>query len=81
MSEATLSAGAQAETAEKKKTGQSTLSRVARYTVVRLVTLFLTVVVSVYLTILIANMGGFAKVTSIMVPYYCEPAARTPTSC
>ncbi len=37
----------------------STLSRVARYTVVRLLTLFITVVVGVYLTIMIANMGGY----------------------
>jgi peptide/nickel transport system permease protein len=43
----------------KKKSGSSTLSRAARYTGVRLVTLFLTVVVAVYLTILIANMGGY----------------------
>jgi peptide/nickel transport system permease protein len=31
---------------------------VARYTLVRIVTLFLTTVVGVYLTVLIANMGG-----------------------
>lgn len=35
-----------------------TLGRVARYTGLRAVTLFLTVVVGVYLTIIIANMGG-----------------------
>ncbi len=45
---------------EETKTGStSTFSRVARYTLVRLVMLFLTVVVGVYLTILIANMGGY----------------------
>jgi len=44
---------------EKKKGGSSTLSRVARYTVVRLITLAITVVVAVYLTILIASMGGY----------------------
>lgn len=37
----------------------STFVRVAKYTGVRLVLLFLTVVVGVYLTILIANMGGY----------------------
>ncbi|MEX1019853.1 MAG: ABC transporter permease [Litorilinea sp.] len=37
----------------------STIGRVARYTVVRLIALFLTVVVGVYLTVLIANMGGY----------------------
>lgn len=35
-----------------------TLSRVARYTAYRAIALFLTVVVGVYLTILIANLGG-----------------------
>ncbi|NPA27257.1 MAG: ABC transporter permease [Chloroflexi bacterium] len=38
---------------------RSTIARLARYTVVRLFTLFITVVIGVYLTILIANMGGF----------------------
>jgi peptide/nickel transport system permease protein len=43
----------------KKKAGSSTFSRVARYTGVRVVTLTITVVIGVYLTILIANMGGY----------------------
>ena len=43
----------------KKKAGTSTLSRVTRYTAVRLVTLAITVVIAMYLTILIANMGGY----------------------
>lgn len=42
----------------KRKAFSSTLSRVAKYTALRLVTLFVTVVISMYLTILIANMGG-----------------------
>jgi len=37
----------------------STFLRVGRYTLVRLVTVFATVVVGVYLTIMIANMGGY----------------------
>ncbi len=37
----------------------STFARVAKYTALRLVTLFVTVVIGVYLTILIANMGGY----------------------
>jgi peptide/nickel transport system permease protein len=37
----------------------STFGRVARYSGLRLVTLFFTVVVGVYLTIMIANMGGY----------------------
>jgi peptide/nickel transport system permease protein len=38
---------------------RETFGRLARYTVIRLVTLLLAVVVAVYLTILIANMGGY----------------------
>lgn len=44
---------------EKKKATNSTLVRVARYTGVRLVTLFITIVIGIYLTIVIANMGGY----------------------
>lgn len=43
----------------KSKAGTSTLSRVARFAVIRLVTLFITVVIGVFLTIMIANMGGY----------------------
>ena len=42
-----------------KKKATSTFSRVARYSVIRLVTLFLTTVVAIFLTIIIANMGGY----------------------
>jgi peptide/nickel transport system permease protein len=38
---------------------QSTFSRVAKYTLVRVVALFFTIVIGVYLTIMIANMGGY----------------------
>ncbi len=44
---------------EKKKASNSTVVRVLRYSVVRLLTLFVTVVIGVYLTIMIANMGGY----------------------
>ena len=44
---------------QKKKASSSTFGRVGRYTLTRLVTLFLTMMVGVYLTILIANMGGY----------------------
>lgn len=37
----------------------STFLRVARYTLVRLISLFITVVIGIYLTIWIANMGGY----------------------
>lgn len=42
-----------------KKTQTSTFVRVVKYTSVRLLTLFVTVVIGIYLTILIANMGGY----------------------
>jgi peptide/nickel transport system permease protein len=44
---------------QKKKARTGTLQRVLKYSGVRLISLFLTVVVGVYLTILIANMGGY----------------------
>ncbi len=44
---------------EKRKASTSTLGRVVRYTGMRLVTLFITVVIGVFLTIMIANMGGY----------------------
>lgn len=43
----------------KKTSTSSTFIRVMKFTGLRVVTLFLTVVVGVYLTILIANMGGY----------------------
>jgi len=43
----------------KKVHHENTFTRVARYVVVRLLTLFVTVVISIYLTIMIANMGGY----------------------
>lgn len=60
MSEAALPVPAGQEVPVKvKSAASSTLTRVGRYMLVRVVTLFLTVIVGVYLTILIANMGGF----------------------
>lgn len=44
---------------QKKSRHQSTFVRVSRYIVVRLLTLFVTVVIGIYLTITIANMGGY----------------------
>ncbi len=43
----------------KKSRHDSTFLRVSRFVVVRLLTLFVTVVIAIYLTIVIANMGGF----------------------
>ena len=45
---------------DKPKSGISqTLSRVLKYSSIRLLTLFVTVVIAIYLTIMIANMGGY----------------------
>ncbi len=46
---------------KSKSTGEgwNTFSRVAKFTGVRMVTMFVTVTIGVYLTILIANMGGY----------------------
>ncbi|MCL7455524.1 MAG: ABC transporter permease, partial [Anaerolineae bacterium] len=59
MAEASLSVemGAEPEAKETRRT--NTFLRLARYTAIRLVALFFTIVVAVYLAILIANMGGF----------------------
>jgi len=43
----------------KKSASNSSFLRVVRYVGVRLLTLFVTVVIGIYLTIVIANMGGF----------------------
>ncbi|MBP8862964.1 MAG: ABC transporter permease [Anaerolineae bacterium] len=58
MAEATLPQAAGAETSQKKKSSSS-LAKLARYTVTKLLTLFIAVVIGIYLTILIANMGGY----------------------
>jgi peptide/nickel transport system permease protein len=57
MSEAALNVDVAPQ--EQEKTGSGAFARIARYTIVRLVLLVFMVVVGVYLTILIANMGGY----------------------
>jgi peptide/nickel transport system permease protein len=59
MSEAALTMDEVITPQREEKTGTSTLSRMVRYTLVRMVMLLLMVVVGVYLVILIANMGGY----------------------
>ena len=59
MSQQSLTLPPKAVPEEKVKRPPSALSRVLRYTLARIVTLFVTVVVGIYLTILIANMGGY----------------------
>lgn len=59
MSEATLPVSSDTEVPVKvKNAALSTLTRVGRYMAVRIVLLGMTVVIGIYLTILIANMGG-----------------------
>ncbi|MEW5869028.1 MAG: ABC transporter permease [Chloroflexota bacterium] len=43
----------------KEQRTSSVFARVSKYVVVRSITLFITVVIGVYLTILVANMGGY----------------------
>jgi peptide/nickel transport system permease protein len=43
----------------KKKAWIGTLTRVLKYTLVRMATMIVTIIIGVYLTILIANMGGY----------------------
>jgi peptide/nickel transport system permease protein len=59
MSEENQSQPVFQERALARKKVTSTISRVAKYSAVRLVTLFLTIVVAIFLTIVIANMGGY----------------------
>jgi peptide/nickel transport system permease protein len=59
MSEAAVPLDIKVETEIKRKATLNTISRILRYTIVRLFVLFFTVVIAVYLTILIANMGGY----------------------
>jgi peptide/nickel transport system permease protein len=56
MTTESISAPGAKETSKPRS--DSTLVRVAKYSAVRLITLFITVTIGVYLTILIANMGG-----------------------
>jgi len=58
MAEATQIAQPSAEVRKERKT-ESSLSRVVKYMGARLVLLAVTVVIGVYLTIIIANMGGY----------------------
>ncbi len=59
MSTETVPLSPPLEKGKAKTTSESTLMRVVKYTAIRLVTIFITVVIGVYLTILIANMGGY----------------------
>jgi peptide/nickel transport system permease protein len=55
-----MTSGTQAGSKTKNKSSStSAFARMFKYTGVRLVTLFVTVVIGIYLTIMIANMGGY----------------------
>jgi len=54
-----LAVPANSSPVSKKAFGNSTFMRMAKYTAFRLVTMMITVTIGVYLTILIANMGGY----------------------
>jgi len=58
MSQETLPFSSDTETVVDQRADQGQVIRVARYTVVRVVTLLITVTIGMYLTVLIANMGG-----------------------
>ncbi len=58
MAEGTLSITAKTKSAVERKP-TSTWGRLARYSSVRLVTLAVTVVVAIFLTVIVANMGGY----------------------
>jgi len=59
MTSETLGSSDSESTPGGKKGSNSAFLRVARYSLLRLVSMFFTVIVGVYLTILIANMGGY----------------------
>jgi len=66
-----------------KKSSTSTFSRVLRYSLVRMVMLFVTVVIGIYLTILVANMGGYVDEirkgeirSRISMEVYMNPSAE-----
>ena len=58
MAELTLQPKSAVPEVLPSKKATSSVVRVLRYVLVRIITLFITVIVGVYLTILIANMGG-----------------------
>jgi peptide/nickel transport system permease protein len=59
MAEAPLAQQPKAKASRTSSPFVNTLNRVLKYTATRVIALFVTVVVGVYLTILIANMGGY----------------------
>ena len=59
MAELTLQPGSPVQEAVPAKKATSPALRVLRYVTVRILVLFVTVIIGVYLTVMIANMGGY----------------------
>ncbi len=59
MSDTALAMETEGAPQEKLQSGSGALGRVVKYSAVRLVMLFITVVVGIYLVVLVANMGGY----------------------
>ncbi len=58
MTEATQSPVTASPSSIQKRAASNTFSRLAKYTLVKILTLGVTIVIGVYITIIIANMGG-----------------------
>ncbi|MBX3000943.1 MAG: ABC transporter permease [Caldilineaceae bacterium] len=87
MAEASLAPGSRARSSITDSPMWSTLSRVFKYTATRMIALFATVVVGVYLTILIANMGGYVDEIKrgqireqVSIAIGLDPSSRTLTA-
>lgn len=59
MSDVTFAVDEDTSLEESRGKGTSTLARLAKFAAFRLVVLFFTVVIGIYLTVLVANMGGY----------------------
>ncbi len=59
MSDTALAMETEGAPQEKLQSGSGALGRVVKYSAVRLVMLFVTVVVGIYMVVLVANMGGY----------------------
>lgn len=59
MATESLTASAPSAPVAKKSVNNSTFARVAKYTGIRILSMMVTLTIGVYLTILIANMGGY----------------------
>lgn len=59
MSDVTFAVDEDTSLEESRGKGTSTVARLAKFAAFRLVVLFFTVVIGIYLTVLVANMGGY----------------------